>query len=907
MWIPPPIGNTPEVGLNNLCRMKKIFSFTMLAVAAMAAFSCKQEINVDEAAASVKAPKVVTAYTDADVTPSSKTSLDGVTILWSSSDVVKAYSFDGDVVSSTSTAISEGGKKAEFTFAGLDASADIYMYAYPADAVTSMDGNNNVVYASIPTEQMAVAGSFADGANLAVAEGGDDPVFRNVGGLLSFTIKNDNIVSVKLSANEVLTGGSAEVLVCDDPIADVTGGEMEVVISDASAPLANGSTYYAVVYPGTYTGLQLVFTDATGRTATYSNPNTLTVNRNANLKVWDMAIADGKWVNPVVSLVDDLDNPWTGISGTSYVAKNDLNGSASDAVYSVQAAGGNTAIQLRSNNSNSGIVTTASGGKLKSITVKWNSNTAAARVLDVYAKNTAYSAPSDLYGSNKGDKVASFTCSDGDGSYTFTSDYEFIGIRSNDGALYLDKIQIEWLSTPPKADPEISYNPTSATITYGETLTQPTLNNPYGLTVSYASNSTDVATVATNGVISVEGVGTATITCSWDEQTISGITYRAGSATYALTVQSATNDGSFEHPYTASEAAALAKSGDTDSYYITGIVTKIQNQFNASYGTANFWIDENGSSTSVFEGYKIKYFNNQSWVDGNAEISLNDNVIIYGALSMFNTTAETSSGYLVQVNGKAGLTLPTVTTTLNDANKQITVTWDAVTGSAGTVTYTVSCDSQEYVATAAGSHTFTMADYGEFAVSVVASADDAWNSIVNTSATLTDPNAVIHYYNKVSSITVNKKYLIVSGGGNRVLVPSTGSGRKNSEEVTVDDTNERIVSTASIDAFAVTIIANKSNTSYYDITFVKSGTTYYLQYDSSTSLNTDTSSSSTKTWNVAAGTHGTFRFADVSTASATTKRGLVFRAGSSNMFGAYSLGNINGTEYYDIDLYEYDD
>lgn len=146
--------------------------------------------------------------------------------------------------------------------------------------------------------------------------------------------------------------------------------------------------------------------------------------------------------------VDILTKSWSTINGSSYVLVTGLSGSASDAVYSVQAAGGDStsgdAIQLRSNNSNSGIVSTASGGILKSITVKWNSTTADARVLDIYGRNTAYTNPTDLYGNDKGTLLCSFTKEDGDASYTFASDYEYIGIRSNSGAIYLTEIDIEW-------------------------------------------------------------------------------------------------------------------------------------------------------------------------------------------------------------------------------------------------------------------------------------------------------------------------------------------------------------------------------------------------------------------------------------------------------------------------------
>lgn len=111
----------------------------------------------------------------------------------------------------------------------------------------------------------------------------------------------------------------------------------------------------------------------------------------------------------------------------------------SGAVYSGNSAktsGG--AIQLRSSKS-SGIVTTTSGGKVRSITVTYASGS---NTMDVYGKNTAYSAASDLYSSGtRGTKIGSIS---GSGTITITGDYEYIGIRSNNGALYITSIEITY-------------------------------------------------------------------------------------------------------------------------------------------------------------------------------------------------------------------------------------------------------------------------------------------------------------------------------------------------------------------------------------------------------------------------------------------------------------------------------
>ena len=107
---------------------------------------------------------------------------------------------------------------------------------------------------------------------------------------------------------------------------------------------------------------------------------------------------------------DVLNQSWTGVSGTSYSAWTNKK-SVSDAVYAGQSAGGNSSIQLRSNNSNSGVVTTTSGGKVKSITVEWQSGTTNGRTLNVYGKNSAYSDATDLYNtSNQGTLLGTIVC-----------------------------------------------------------------------------------------------------------------------------------------------------------------------------------------------------------------------------------------------------------------------------------------------------------------------------------------------------------------------------------------------------------------------------------------------------------------------------------------------------------------
>lgn len=127
---------------------------------------------------------------------------------------------------------------------------------------------------------------------------------------------------------------------------------------------------------------------------------------------------------------------WTGKSATG----------GSEAVYAgncTKDSGGN--IQLRSSE-NSGIVSTTSGGRAKKVTISWDSSTKAGRTLDIYGKNTAYSSAADLYSSTsstKGTKLGSIVKGTST-EFTITGNYSYIGLRSNDNAMYIASISIDW-------------------------------------------------------------------------------------------------------------------------------------------------------------------------------------------------------------------------------------------------------------------------------------------------------------------------------------------------------------------------------------------------------------------------------------------------------------------------------
>ena len=164
-------------------------------------------------------------------------------------------------------------------------------------------------------------------------------------------------------------------------------------------------------------------------------------------------------------ITDQLDRELTGVTGNSYVSWEGKT-SNSEAVYAGQSAGGNESIQLRSNNSNSGIITTASGGTVTNVTVTWNESTANGRTLNVYGSHSAYTSPTELYDESTQGTLIGTIINGTSTELEINESFEYIGLRSNGGAMYLTEIDITWTTggTPPQetvATP--TFNPVGGT------------------------------------------------------------------------------------------------------------------------------------------------------------------------------------------------------------------------------------------------------------------------------------------------------------------------------------------------------------------------------------------------------------------------------------------------------------
>jgi hypothetical protein len=311
----------------------------------------------------------------------------------------------------------------------------------------------------------------------------------------------------------------------------------------------------------------------------------------------------------------------------------------SGAEYSGNSAGGNGTIQLRSNNSNSGIVSTVSGGLVKKVVVTWHSATSNGRTLNVYGNNTAYSVASDLYGDNAGTLLGTIVM----GSSTelnISGDYEYIGLRSASGAMYLEDIHITWepdnnpvvattvtINVPEDFNTDIYQGTTAGTLTATVTAGGEAISNA---TVTWSSSDETVATIDANGAVTLVAVGTTTITANY-----AGVEgqYRPSTDTYELSVIDSNAPGTETNPYTVAQAIAAIDdaNGETvNGKYATGFVSNIETAYSTQYHNITFDIVDETGNEVFLRAYRCGG-------DEAADVQVGDSVVVYGNLYYYET------------------------------------------------------------------------------------------------------------------------------------------------------------------------------------------------------------------------------------------------------------------------------
>lgn len=504
----------------------------------------------------------------------------------------------------------------------------------------------------------------------------------------------------------------------------------------------------------------------------------------------------------LTTVSDALTTSVTGVSGTSYTAFSGKS-ATSDAVYAGNCANNSGAIQLRSSN-NSGIVTTTSGGKVKKITVVWDSGTTSGRTLDIYGANSAYTAASNLYStSTQGTKLGSIVY----GTSTVlnvTGDYAYIGMRSNSNAMYLTSITIDWETGTPDTysdycttvsalpKPVITLSATDIDMTWGDTDKVLTASATLGEedfdgTITLTSSDENL-TIDGSGNIRCNVPGSYTITASIAEK--AGEYQAAKDVTCAVTVdkQDATltfAESSVQELKSAGSYTQTATKTPAGAGTVTYAISPSGNAINSTTGavtlstTGDYTVTATAAENTLYNeavaSYTLQVRQEPTIVVADDDVvygttfTVDDDVIEGGTITVTssNTAVATVDG-LTLTPVAAGETTVTVSTAAND------------TYIAGEETFVLTV-TQPAGGTSAKSSAYTTT----FTAQGLTHADGEWDWTANNDATGYEAGRRAQWSNSVSDFTLSHENSLAV---NKVTVVASTNGSDNSISVTVGST-----------------------------------------------------------------------------------------------------------------------
>ena len=282
--------------------MKFLKLITVAVAALVCALSCKpEETGLQEG------ETLIYREFSASFGDGTKTSMNGTSVLWDESgEAITIVDCDGGIWTIDQTSVSSDRKSA--TFGGMLPDKALSYAVYPAS--DDIECLSDVLTLQIPSYQNACAGSFDTHTNLTVAKiSGESLFFKNVCSLVGITVNASDIQSIRFCATE--TGGGA----LTGPVDIDYGADDPLSISDSSigsdfvqldGSIVSGQKYWALVAPGEYTSFEVVFTDKSGRTATFFKNGSRTLERKHAYTISPFTITDKDWddyVDPSFTLV----------------------------------------------------------------------------------------------------------------------------------------------------------------------------------------------------------------------------------------------------------------------------------------------------------------------------------------------------------------------------------------------------------------------------------------------------------------------------------------------------------------------------------------------------------------------------------------------------------------------------
>lgn len=486
-------------------RMTKLVGYGAAALLALA--SCSRESEFVPPSRAELFSMTVTADDTPTKTLVSSDGEGGYNVTWQAGDDMGVYEVANGAVQpkATSSPLASAGSTASFTFT-LEGTPDgpyDYTFVSPASALGLVSAHYAV---TLPAEQTFAASSFDPAADVLVSETVHADVrsasvsarMARLGGTARMSIlapdtEGETVQKIIFSTTEASLAGSYQLNPATGEVADemlegvksltltpaastsYDNNAVEVWFRLAEVTLTDNFTVSVVTSEKTYT--KNLYLGSLGRSLEF---------RNSVLTTFGI---DMREVGGVANFrTDVINSEFTGNSTYSYVSWSNKPGSSSTAVYAGHTATRSTEgqeIGLHSdvkNGMHPAIFTTSSAGKVKSVFISAKTDYAE-RDIDVYAKNTPYASPEDLWDDkSKGELIGTVHIpgySSGSGTVDFDSgDYAYLAIRVRNNSVDISEIRVTWEGAPL---PDVTTGGASAIHAGGATLAGSFASAPGGI------------------------------------------------------------------------------------------------------------------------------------------------------------------------------------------------------------------------------------------------------------------------------------------------------------------------------------------------------------------------------------------------------------------------------------------
>ena len=258
--------------------MQHTLKYFFLLLATFLFASCQNEVPLFPNAENCSLEIVTTTE------HTTRTSLleDGKTVVWNNGDAIAVY----DMVSSKRQFIAEVQEGTTRFKGNITPKYSTFLAAYPFE-LASDNAEQQIITFTLPSEQTAVKGGFADNINLSVAKGErnidgspSQVRFRNVCQLFKFNIPSyidGRIAKIVFSAEQNIAGLLSVKYTDAEPV--VTSGEqastaLTLLPPSGSTTFAEG-TYYFVLAPVKVNGFTITLTDTNGKVYSQHSNSTI--------------------------------------------------------------------------------------------------------------------------------------------------------------------------------------------------------------------------------------------------------------------------------------------------------------------------------------------------------------------------------------------------------------------------------------------------------------------------------------------------------------------------------------------------------------------------------------------------------------------------------------------------------